>query len=414
LPPHGKNISRLTNHAASVKPSRALTALAFGVRQLYLLFKIRIRQWGYLPANRGATVLITNHQHMDEGETITARTFFRHPWKPLVMCNSRRTFETGWIAWRLPGSARFTRRVNLSTLWARFSILPIENHLFSRPLISLAEELRAAHGDLPLEAILPADVLAPLDLNGCSFSDLWHLEHFFRSQVWIKVAQLKQPFRREVLENLRATTEGDIAGIVERVRAGATFYVTPEGDFSRDGRMHFMRKGIVDALAPFARLWLCAVAYDPFAPGRLPMLYRVLPCDDPAAIPASLAASRPVTNSALLATFLAGAKTFTEDDAARAVREQLDSLPENVFVDPELRDDPKSAVFAALASLRKRGMLIAEDGRYRLTARREDSRFLHIPDMVAFQRNMLEETLESASRLKAGNYEADRAVSSRR
>jgi hypothetical protein len=402
------------NSTASVKPSRALTALTFGVRQLYLLFKIRIRQWGYLPADRGATVLITNHQHMDEGETITARTFFRHPWKQIVMCNSRRTFETGWIAWRLPGSARFTRGVNLSNLWARFSILPIENHLFSRPLISLAEELRVAHGDLPLETILPAEVLAPLGLNGCSFGDLWRREHFVSAQAWIKISQLKQPFRHEVLANLRATIESDIAGIVQRVRDGATFYVTPEGDFSRDGRMHFVRKGIVEALAPFAQLWLCAVAYDPFAPGRLPMLYRVLPCDASAGVATSLAAARPITNSALLATFLIGAKTFEAEDAVRAVCDQLGSLPENVFVDPELRRDPKAAVLAALATLQKRGTLIAEDGRYRLAARREDPRFLHVPDMVAFQRNMLEETLESAARLRDGNYEAVPAVSSLR
>jgi hypothetical protein len=377
-----------------------MTAVAYGVRQLYLHFKIRVRQWGYLPADRGATVLITNHQHMDEGETITARTFFRDPWKPLVMCNSRRTFETGFIAWRLPWSARFTRRVNLSGLWARFNILPIENHLFSRPLISLAEELRAAHGDLPLEAILPAEALAPLGLEGCAFSDLWRLEHFVRAQTWIKVTQLKQPFRREVLENLRTTIERDITEIAKRVRNGATFYVTPEGDFSRDGRMHFMRKGIVDALAPFADLWLCAVAYDPFAPGRLPMLYRILPCDASADVATSLAAARPITNSALLATFLIDAQeTFAQKDAVGAVREQLDSLPENVFVDPELRDDPKAAVLAALATLQKRGALVAKDGRYRLTDRRHDSRFLHIPDMVEFQRNMLEETLESATRL---------------
>lgn len=379
-----------------------MTAVAYGVRQIYLRFKIRVRQWGYLPADRGATVLITNHQHMDEGETITARTFFRDPGKPLVMCNSRRTFETGFIAWRLPWSARFTRRMNLSHLWARFSILPIENHLFSRPLISLAEELRPAHGDLPLESILPADVLAPLGLENRSFSDLWRLEHFEKAHAWIKVAQIRQPFRREVLENLRATTQSDIAAIVERVRSGATFYVTPEGDFSRDGRMHFMRKGIVEALAPIADLWLCAVAYDPFAPGRLSMLYRVLPCRTPADVATLLSAARPIANSALLATFLSDAQAaFGREDAVRAVAEQLDALPKNVFVDPELRADTTGAVLRALAELKRRGILVVESGRYRLTAQRGDPRFLHVEDMIAFQRNMLAETLASAARLEA-------------
>jgi hypothetical protein len=83
----------------------------------------------------------------------------------------------------------------------------------------------------------------------------------------------------------------------------------------------------------------------------------------------------------------------------RAVREQLDSLPGNVFVDPELQRAPDAAVAEALATLRKRGTLTADDGRYRLTAHLTDARFPHIPDMIEFQRNMLDETLASARRL---------------
>jgi hypothetical protein len=384
-----------------MKPSWSLLAVTYGARQFYIQFRMRVRQWGHLPAERGATVLITNHQHIDEGETITARTFFLHPWKPLLMCNSRRTFETGFIAARLPWSARFTRGVNLSGLWARYGIFPIENHLFSRPLISLAEELRAAHGDLRLEAVLPAESLAPLGLEGRGLSDLWKLDYFMAAQAWVKVAHLKQPYRREVLENLRATTERDVSAIVERVRAGATFYVTPEGDFSRDGRMHPMRKGIVEALAPFADLWLCAVAYDTFRGGRLSMLYRVLPFGDSADVGTSLAAARPITTSALLAPFLLDTDApFATRDAARAVRERLDALPANVFVDPELRRAPDALVAKALETLRKRGTLAADGGHYRVTAHRIDARFPHVPDMLVFQRNMLEETLASAQRLE--------------
>jgi hypothetical protein len=161
-----------------------------------------------------------------------------------------------------------------------------------------------------------------------------------------------------------------------------------------------MRGGVVEALAPFADLWLCAIAYDPFRGGRLSMLYRVLRPSDETDIGTSLAAARPITTSALLATFLlGGTKTFAAQDAVRAVREQLDSLPANVFVDPELRSAPDAAVVAALATLRKRGTLAAHGERYELTAHRSDERFPHIPDMVVFQRNMLEETLASAERL---------------
>ncbi|MGA8576854.1 MAG: hypothetical protein WB609_14360 [Candidatus Cybelea sp.] len=383
-----------------MKPNWTLTAITYGVRQVYLSFKMRVRQWGHLPAERGATVLITNHQHMDEGEMVTARTFLLHPRKPLVMCNSRRTFETGFIAWQMPWTGWFTRSLNLSGLWAAYNILPIENHLFSRPLISLAEELRSAHGDLPLEAILPAEALEPLRLKGRLLSDLWKPVNFVQAHAWVKVAKLKQPYRGEVLENLRAVTKRDIAAIVERVRTGATFYITPEGDFSRDGRMHPMRGGIVEALSTFADLWLCAIAYDPFRGGRLSMLYRVLRYGGAADIGTSLAGARPITTSALLAAFLLeGPETFAAQDAVRAARERLDSLPANVFVDPELHRAPEAAVVGALATLRKRHTLAEDAGRYRLTAHRADSRFLHIPDMVEFQRNMLDETLASARRL---------------
>jgi hypothetical protein len=378
-----------------------MTATAYSVRQVYMKFRIRVRQWGRLPANRGATVLITNHQHMDEGEMITGRTFLLHPWKPLVMCNSRRTFETGFIAARLPWSARFTRGINLSALWDCFSILPIENHLFSRPLISLAEELQSAHGDLTIDAILPAETLAELGLaGGCTLRDLWKLENFMKAQAWIKIAKLKPPYRREVLENLRAVNERDIAAIVERVRGGATFYVTPEGDFSRDGRMHAMRNGIVGVLAPLADLWLCAVAYDPFRTGRLSMLYRVIRYDEVADIGTSLAAARPITNSALLAAFLYDApETFAAEDAIRAVRARLDALSGNVFVDPDVRRAPEATVVDALAALVKCRTLNLDGGNYRLTAHRSNPRFPHVPDMIAFQRNMLDETLASALRL---------------
>ncbi len=384
-----------------MKPNWTLLMTTYIIRQTYLKFKIRVRQWGRLPADRGATVLITNHQHMDEGETITGRTFLLHPWKPLVMCNSRRTFETGFIAARLPFTARFTRGMNLSWLWECLSVLPVENHLFSRPLISLAEELQAAHGDLTIDEILPAETVAELGLHGVTLSGLWKFENFSKAQAWIKIAKLKPPYRHEVLTNLRAVNERDIAAIVERVKAGATFYITPEGDFSRDGRLHAMRNGIVGAIAPFADLWICAVAYDPFRTGRLSMLYRVIRYDDVTDLAVSVAAARPVTNSALLATFLSNApETFGDEDAIRAVRAQLNALPGNVFADPELLDAPEAIVRDSLSALVRRRTLIAEGGRYRLTAHRSDPKFPHVPDMIAFQRNMLDETLASARQLE--------------
>jgi len=383
--------------------TNALLFLSTNARQLYLPWKIRIRQWGVLPNPRGPTVLITNHQHVDEGEIVYSRTFLRHTHIPIVAVNSRRTFETGFFAARVPWSAPLTRRLNPTALWLAFGLLPIENHLHSRALISLAEEFRRAHGDLPLSAILPDDVVEKLGLAGCSLADLWQPEHFMQAQAFVKLSNLKAPYRREALETFRATMNADIAAVVERVRAGATFYVTPEGDFSRDGTMHPMRNGLTDAVLPVAEPWLCAIAYDPFRGRRLSMLYRIVRPARPEDLGASLAAARAITTTALVAAFLSGADgPFYAAAARESVHAQLAALPANVFVDPELQRDPDGAVTEALTVLVRLGTLAADGPRYVLTDRRTDARFPHIADMVTYQRNMLAETLSSAGRLAVG------------
>jgi hypothetical protein len=382
-----------------VKPNLVMVYVATRARQIYVPFKIRVRQWGALPAPRGPTVLITNHQHVDEGEIVFSRTFLRNPRIPIVAVNSRRTFETGFFAARLPWTAPFTRHLNPSGLWLRMCLLPIENHLYSRPLTSFAEEIRVKHGNLPLEAILSDDALAAVDLAGRRLADLWTPQWFARGQAWVKLASLRLPYRREALENFRETMRRDIDAVIERVQAGATFYVTPEGDFSRDGTMHPMRNGLTDAVLPHADPWLCAIAYDPFRGRRLSMLYRILPLtgDD---IGTALGAARPVTTSALLARFLcAHDDAFAAADAKAAVRAGLAALPRNVFVDPELARAPDACVTEALTKLVARGTLAAEGVRYRLTPQRTDPRFPHVADIVTYQRNMLAETIAAAEKL---------------
>jgi hypothetical protein len=337
---------------------------------------------------------------VDEGEIVFARTFLKHPHIPMIAVNSRRTFETGFFAARLPWTAPLTRRLNPTGLWLRCGLLPIENHLHSRALISLAEEVRAKHGDVTLETILPDDVLAKLELTGRRLTDLWTPTYFARAQETVKLANLKQPYRREALENFRTMMTEDIARVVERVREGATFYVTPEGDFSRDGRMRPMRNGLTEAVLPVADPWLCAIAYDPFRGKRLSMLYRIVPPANRDDLGTSLAAARAVTTSALLATFLCGIEgPFDAADAQQNAGAQLEALPANVFVDPELRRAPDVVVSEALTALVRLGILAADGTRYRLTGARGDARFPHVADMVAFQRNMLEETLAAAARL---------------
>jgi len=184
------------------------------------------------------------------------------------------------------------------------------------------------------------------------------------------------------------------------VREGATFYVTPEGDFTHDGRLRPMRNGLTEAVLPVAEPWLCAIAYDPFRGRRLSMLYRIVPPADRDDLGTSLAAARTVTTSAMLATYLCGVEApFEAAEAREDVRTRLAALPAGVFADPELRHDPDGVVTEALTVLVRLGILGAAGRRYRLTDMRADARFPHVADMVTFQRNMLEETLAAAARL---------------
>ena len=382
--------------------SAAIVAVIWLTRGLYWPLRMRIRQWGRLPRRRGATVLIANHQHEDESEIVCERAFAGGPWKrPLYTASSRRMFEPGFFALRMP-ALRFARRWNASRALLSFGLLPLENELSSRPLLSLAHAVRAAHGDLALVDVFRPPALLPLGPDAQRCSDLLSPRFFQAAQRHVKLSWLNEPYRSEALAATRALVEEDIARIRAIVQRGRTFYVTPEGEYSTTGTMRPLR-GIVTHLTPIAEPWLAAIAFDPFRGRRLSMLYRILRPADPHDLAASLAAARPVTTSALLGAFLAQRTpeaAFAAQDAIDAVRAARDALPAGMFVDPELMRDPRRCVRDALATLARRGTLLREGGgRYRLGASRTDRRFPGVKDVVAYQAAFLEESVAAARRL---------------
>ena len=111
----------------------------------------------------------------------------------------------------------------------------------------------------------------------------------------------------------------------------------------------------------------------------------------------TLASIRPVVTSQLLAVWLMGRHgAFTVDEAVAAVEAQLAALPPQLFVDPELRGNPRSMVRHALPLMRLWKILDFSDGLYRLTAVRRHPQFPFVDDIVAHQARFLEETLENA------------------
>ncbi|HKE36966.1 MAG TPA: MFS transporter, partial [Candidatus Baltobacteraceae bacterium] len=264
----------------------------------------RIRVFGGLPRRRGATLIVANHQHELEGQAIVSTTTVRNgPWRhPLYMINGRRMFEPGFLAVRLPFLRSILRNYNPGPLFLSLGMMPIENELSSREIASLAWSLQRAHGPQPL-AVFFDDGTAAMFAPGTKTDQLLEPGNFEKAQTVVKLSALREPYRREVLEETRRLIDRDLTAMEDVVRRGATFYVTPEGFYSNDGRLGRM-KGVYDRLAPLATIYLFAVSYDPFVSKRLSMLYRIVRLDDKSKLKEGLAANRPITTSHLLGAWL--------------------------------------------------------------------------------------------------------------
>lgn len=371
-------------------------------RRPYLFFRVRVRQWGRLPFRRGPTVLIANHQHEDEAEALCERTFMQGPWRaPTMTASTRRMYEPGFFAWRMPWLAPIARNLNAGGMFYALGMLPLENMLSAQPVRSLALAVRATHGNLDVMTVFRDAALAVLPAGARTLDDLLGPAHFAAGEREIKIAYLHESYRREAIERMRASIEEDVARIVDVTRRGATFFVTPEGFYSTDGRMRPLR-GIVDRLLTVAEPWLAAIAYDPFRGRRLSFMYRIVRPADPHDLAASLAAARPVTTSALLARWLLAVDLpFADAEAREGVIRALAALPPDAFVDPEVRRDPDGVVAEALAVMTRRGLLVTEGAQRRLAAERTDRRFPGVADVVAYQATFLEETIAALERLAA-------------
>ncbi len=357
----------------------------------------RVRVFGSLPRNRGATLIVANHQHEIEGQVIVATTTVRNgPWRhPLFMVNGRRMFEPGFLAVRLPFLRSVLRNYNPAPLFMTLGMMPLENELGSRQIASLAWSLQRKHGPQTLDVFFDeraAGMFAP----GTKTDELLEPQNFEKSQTVVKLTALREPYRQEILEETRRLIDEDLARMEKVVRRGATFYATPEGFYSSDGRLGRM-KGVYDRLAPYTTVYLFAIGYDPFVSKRLSMLYRIVRLDDKSKLKEALAASRPITTSHLLGAWLENrTRPFTAQEACDAVAARMRELPPQLFVDPELRRDPARMVRAALALMVEWRILRRDGDAYALTETRRHPQFPIVQDIVAYQARFLEESIANA------------------
>lgn len=387
----------------------------------------RIRGWGDAPKARGSTLLIANHQHdNDDKVTVTYVRLHSRLDDTLRIVSGRRLFEPGFMARKWRWLEWLMRAVNTGALFRALGMVPIENEVRSRAFTALGYTVLERHGDLPLTQVFTDEALErlPAELRAKQLSALFEPEGFrVAAHIVLTVRALREPYRGELIEKMRAEVEQDLAALEQLLRSGETLWLTPEGRFTKTGALGRFRAALWRLWPVAESVYVIGISYDAFVGGRLSMLFRVVPALDRSDPVSSLKAARPITVSQLLADYLcspalssAGANSrpqeggttltqadaFTESDALNAVRARLVSLPEDAFVDPELRASPARMTRAAIDGLVGLGILARDEERYRLTDKRTSRHFPEVPDIVAHQAVSFRETIGGLENIKAG------------
>jgi hypothetical protein len=361
----------------------------------YVRLRYRIRGYGHLPDPRGATLVIANAQtEADDTAMVPLLSFDGSVLDPISPVASRRLFEPGFLAVRIPWLSRLLYAADLSALFSALAINPLENEIYARPLRSVATALRAEYAATPLRDVLSEAARERLGIGDETVDDAFRWQTFRKAAERVRLREVRDPYRARILAAMRARHDADVARLLGILDAGGTLYLIPEGRFRVDGRIGRFG-GVIDRLAPHAHVVTCGISYDPFRSGRLSFLYRLVPPLDPGDLPNSLRAARPVTISQILAHLLhdrAGAFTLDEisSDAAACIR----SLPGAAFRDPEIA--PATTLDDALGAMVRLGILAHDGSRYRVTERSDRPPLANLHDQATF----FAETIEAAERLQ--------------
>jgi MFS family permease len=358
----------------------------------------RVRSWGRLRRNRGSTLLIANHQVELEPPVLVSRialqSSVRHP---IFTATSRRLWEPGFFAARFPWTSGLMRRVSMAPIFRVIGFMPIENDLSSRIIASLAWNVQNQHGVLQLADVFSESVASRFPA-GSRTCDLWQAANFDEAQKPVRLSELREPYRSEVVAQTRAQVQADVANMEDLMHRGGTMLLFPEGHYSPDGELLPLR-GLLPRLSQHAdTMYLIGISYDIFRGKRLSILYRLIELRDRNAIADELVVARPVTVTQLLASWLdENGHDFSEGEAARAVRLKLDGVPEELFVDPELSGDSARVTREALQTLLQQGLLTRRDGFYHIE-RRTLSSFPRTGDIFAYHARFYAQSVATATR----------------
>ncbi len=372
---------------------------------IYLHIVCRVEYRGRLPLRQGATLVISNHLHDLDGMVAPILLTFTGPWRRPVYCAaSQRLFEPGFLATRFPGIFRpFLYRRNAAGLFTVLGVLPIENQPLMRPLSSFAHFVLQAAGDLPVKDVFTPETLQKFSLPPAApLSVLWDRRYAAAMLVRrVSLTALQEPYRTMVRSAQRARIEGQMQVLKERLREGATLYLTPEGRYSPNGRVQRLRLALQELLPLADRVYGIAINYDPFLRRHLSLYVRIGPFAPDGNDSGWLARQRTITVSQVVAAaVLSLPRAFTEQDVRDRVRRQIEAFPPSAPVASELAQDGV-AVTRCLRGMVKRGVVlpVANSSRGELTLAGERKRalaiFPDVSDILVFLQQSLDETLEA-------------------
>ncbi|MDQ0191033.1 hypothetical protein JI721_14740 [Alicyclobacillus cycloheptanicus] len=381
---------------------------------VYVHAAYHVRIWGRLPRRRSSTLVLANHQHDVDGMVAPSVLNLRRPWRLPVYCvASQRWFEPGFLSVRLKTRLRrFTNRWNLAKLFEALGVLSIENQPLSRPDASLAYDILREFGNLPLDRVFTDDALTRYHLRpGAALRDLWTRSNAPIALVQGSLRNLRPHYRQFIRERERAVIEEQASRLVHVLQGGGTMFMTPEGRYSKDGRVGPLRASL-DMLLPIAaNVYLFGLSYELFTHRRATFLGRVIPFDHRnqtlETVRKALCAARPITFTQLFSdwvcadtqpracTAVVRIASFTESDLRAAIDARLALLPAPAFIDPELRDHRHHAITRALKNLVRTGIVRFENARFHLTEHRTSVHFPRVPDILRFHAEMFRETVES-------------------
>jgi len=380
-----------------------LRLLIASVVWVYLRFAYHIEFAGHLPLRRGATLIVSNHQHDLDGMVAPAWLTLAGPWRhPVYYAASQRMFEPGFLATRLPKILHpLLYRLNAAGFFQVLGVLPIENQPLLRPLSSFGYAVRKTRGNLALDEVFTPEALRDFDLKPKErLGALW--KGRYAASTLIRRVSLKalcEPYRTMVRTAQRAEIEKQMNNLKERLREGGTLYLTPEGRYSLDGRVQRLRLAFAE-LRPLAdRVYGITINYDPFLRKQLSLYVCIEHFDSEMNAASWLASQRVVTVSQMVAAaMLSLPEVFSEQDVCAEVERRVQSFPASAFAAAELvlGDRP---VKQCLQGMIREGVVQREREPSSLSsnltrgATRELTDFPGVTDILMFLQQSLEETL---------------------